>query len=277
MVQHHEFSFNFKNTTFFIQRFTPNQLNGVVILVHGMGEHSSRYTSSVIPTLNEHHLAVVSYDQFGHGKTQGKKGHNPGYTYLLDCLALVTEKTAELYPGQPLFLYGHSMGGNVVINYVLKRSHPFKGVVATSPLLRLAFQPPQWKLRAGKIMQKLAPSITLPSELDATAISRDPDEVQKYIDDPLVHDKISANYSLAVFEAGEWAIANADKLNTPALIVHGTGDQITSHEASKEFVQNSDKMAEIELIEDGYHELHNDLEKEAVLEFILTWIEKISR
>ena len=184
------------------------------------------------------------------------------------------DKAQELYPKQPLFLYGHSMGGNVVINYVLRREHSLRGVVATSPLLRLAFQPPKWKLSAGKFLQKIAPSITMPSELDAGGISRDFEEVKKYKNDPLVHDKISANYSLSVFEAGEWAIANADKLSTPLLVVHGTGDQITSYKASQEFVKNTKGKAELLLFENGYHELHNDLEKDAFITSIIKWIAK---
>lgn len=271
-MQRQEFNFSFKDTLFHGQYFQPTTVKGVVILVHGMGEHCERYSSFVIPKLLESGLAVVTYDQFGHGKTQGKKGHNPGYGYLLDTLELVADKAHTLFPDVPSYLYGHSMGGNVVINYVLRRTYPFKAVVATSPLLRLAFEPPKWKLTAGKLMQKIAPSITLPSELDANAISRDPIEVQKYIDDPLVHDKISANYSLSVFEAGEWAITNAAKLSCRMLIVHGTGDQITSYQASEEFVNNSNAKAELKLFEGGYHELHNDLERAAFISHITKWM-----
>ncbi len=271
-MTHQEFDFNFHKTKFYGQYFQPETIKGVVVLVHGMGEHSGRYTSFVIPKLTQQNLAVVTYDQFGHGKTEGKKGHNPGYESLLDSLKVVVKKAQELYPKQPLFLYGHSMGGNVVINYVLKREHPFKCVIATSPLLRLAFQPPKWKLSAGKLLQKIAPAITMPSELDASAISRDAKEVQKYKDDSLVHDKISANYSLSVFDEGEWAIANAHKLNTTTLLAHGTGDQITSHKASEEFVVNSNSKAELKLFENGYHELHNDLEKEKFIQTIINWI-----
>lgn len=275
-MTHHEFNFNFHNTQFYGQYFQPEPIKGVVILVHGMGEHSGRYASFVIPKLAEQSLAVITYDQFGHGKTSGKKGHNPGYSYLLDTLEIVIKKAQELYPNQPIFLYGHSMGGNVAINYVLKRKHPFKGVIATSPLLRLAFQPPKWKLSAGKILQKIAPSITMPSELDANAISRNPEEVQKYTDDPLVHDKVSANYSLSVFDAGEWAITNAKQLSTPMLVIHGTADQLTDYKASREFVNNSQGKATLKLFDGGYHELHNDLDKEAFISTISDWIGKIS-
>ncbi len=275
-MTHQEYNFNFHKTQFYGHYYQPERIKGVVILVHGMGEHSGRYTPFVIPKLVAEDLAVITYDQFGHGKTSGKKGHNPGYNYLLDALETVLIKAQELFPGKSLFLYGHSMGGNVVINYILKRAHPFKGAIATSPLLRLAFQPPKWKLTAGKLMQKVAPSITLPSELDANAISRDPEEVKKYVDDPLVHDKVSANYSLSVFDAGEWAIDNAHQLSTPLLVVHGSGDQLTDYKASQEFVENSKGKAQLKLFEGGYHELHNDLDKEVFITTITNWIREIS-
>lgn len=271
---HKEFDFQFCKTTFFGQYFEPETIDGIVILVHGMGEHSSRYADFVIPKLNEKNLAVITYDQFGHGKTVGKRGHNPGYTYLLDTIDLIIEKSISLFGNKPLFLYGHSMGGNVVLNYSIKRKHSLKGVIATSPLLGLAFQPPKWKLSAGRLLGKIIPSITLPSELDATAISRDSTEVEKYINDPLVHDKISPNYSIEVFDAGNWAIENASKLNTPTLVIHGTGDQITDYKASEKFVENSHQKATIVLFKDGYHELHNDLEKETLVTTLTDWIQK---
>jgi len=273
-MSHQEFEFNFHGTRFYGQYFKTETVKGVVILVHGMGEHSNRYTNFVIPKLLEKKLSVITYDQFGHGRTEGKKGHNPGYEAILDCLSYIIDKAKEIFEETPLLLYGHSMGGNVVINYALRKEHSLKGIIATSPLLRLAFKPPSWKLFIGKIIQKIAPSTTMPSELDVNAISRDSTEVKKYIEDPLIHDKISPNYSLTFFETGEWAIKNAHKLQTPMLVIHGTGDQITEHKASTEFVNNTNGMASLELFENGFHELHNDLEKDKFIETLTNWILK---
>ncbi len=272
-MHHQEFQFNNHNTKFFGQYWTATNTIAIVILVHGMGEHSTRYTSSVIPTFLQHDISVIAYDQFGHGKTEGKRGHNPGFDAVLDCVQIVSKKAKSVFGDVPTFLYGHSMGGNVVINYVLRRKHHFTGVIATSPFLRLAFQPPSWKLAIGKILHKIAPAMTMGNELDTNAISRDQDEVQKYIDDPLVHDQISANYSLIFMKTGEWAIENAKNLNTPMLVLHGTGDQLISHKASLEFVENTHGKATLKLFEDGYHELHNDLCKQEMIETSVNWIQ----
>jgi len=271
---HREFSFKVSTKKIYGQYFKTDTVKGIVILVHGMGEHSGRYTNFVIPRLLENHLSVITYDQFGHGKTEGKRGHNPSFEAVLECITAIIHKSKQLFDDAPLYLYGHSMGGNVVLNYILKKEHSFKAVIATSPLLRLAFKPPTWKLAIGRILQKIAPSLTMPSELDASGISRDPLEVKKYLNDSLVHDKISPNYSLTFFKTGEWAIENAHLLKTPTLVIHGTGDLITDYKASQEFVKNTNQVGSLELFQGGYHELHNDFEKEKFMEIVLQWIRK---
>ncbi len=271
-MTHKEFDFNHHNTKFYGQYWQAEDTKAVVILVHGMGEHATRYTSSVIPEFLKHNISVIAYDQFGHGKTEGKRGHNPGFDAVLDCVKIITDKANTIFGDLPTFLYGHSMGGNVIINYVLRREHNFTGAIATSPFLKLAFEPPSWKLSIGKILQKIAPSMTMGNELDATAISRDKTEVQKYIDDPLVHNQISPNYSLTFMKTGVWAIENASKLMIPMLVLHGTGDRLISHKASEEFTHNSNNVT-LKLFEDGYHELHNDLCKKEFISTIVHWIE----
>ncbi len=269
-----EFKFNLYNTNFYGKYFQPENVKAVVVLIHGMGEHSECYENLVIPLLNKNFFAVITYDQFGHGKTEGKRGHNPGFDAVLDCVDFILKKSNTIFVDKPVLLYGHSMGGNVVINYALKRKNNLQGIIATSPLLRLAFDPPEWKLLAGKLLQKLLPSFTMDSELETGAISRDENEVKKYLNDPLVHTKISPNYSIVFFETGEWAIKNADQLKTPMLLMHGTGDRITSWKASEEFAGRSKKNVELKLYENAYHELHNDIIKNEVLEKMTDWIDK---
>ncbi len=271
-MKHQEFNFNFYNTKFFGQYFKSDTVKGVIILIHGMGEHSTRYADFLIPKFLEQDLSVITYDQFGHGKTEGKKGHNPNFEAVLETVTTITNKAKEVFGDLPFFLYGHSMGGNVVLNYALRKNHNFKGIIATSPFLRIAFKAPAWKLTIGKVIQKIAPSITMPNELDPTHLSRDSIEVNKYLNDPLVHNKISPNYSITFFETGEWAINNAQNLQTPTLVIHGTDDKITDHKASTTFVENTNGMASLTLFKNGYHELHNDLEKEKFVETIINWV-----
>lgn len=269
-MTHKEFNFTFYNTNFYGQIWKAKETKAVVVLAHGMGEHSSRY-NQVAKKLTDNGFSVVAFDHFGHGKTDGKRGHNPNFDAVLESLSVVIEKAKNLFPEKPIFLYGHSMGGNVVVNYVLRKNHNLKGVIATSPFLKLAFKPPAVKLFVGKLLQNLVPSLTMGNELDINALSRDKIEVEKYMNDPLVHSKISPNYSIKFIETGLWSIENASKLNIPMLFLHGKADSITSYKGSQEFVDNSDK-AKIKLFEGGYHELHNDLCKEEMLQDVVNWL-----
>ena len=269
-MTHSKFNFNIYNTKFYGQIWKANKTKAVVVLVHGMGEHSGRY-HHVAKKLNENDFSVVAFDHFGHGKTEGKRGHNPNFEAVLESVSSTIEKAKELFPEKPIFLYGHSMGGNTVINYSLKKAHNLKGVIATSPFLKLAFEPPKIKLAIGKLLQKIAPSITMGNELDANHISRDKIEIDKYNNDPLVHDKISPNFSLTFIETGKWAIDNASILQTPMLLLHGTEDKIIDYKGSEEFANNAEN-ASLKLYEGGYHELQNDLCKKEMLEDAVNWL-----
>lgn len=265
-----EFNFNIHSTEFFGQYWQAENTKAVVALVHGMGEHSSRY-KHVANKLTDNDFSVVAFDHFGHGKTEGKRGHNPSFEAVLESISKTIEKAKELFPEKPVFLYGHSMGGNAVVNYTIRKKHHLKGTIATSPFLKLAFKPPAIKLFVGKMLQNIAPSLTMGNELDVNAISRDKNEVQKYMDDPLIHAKISPNYSIKFIETGEWAIANASKLKTSMFLLHGTDDSIIDYKGTQEFANNA-KNATLKLYEGGYHELHNDLCKEEMLQDVVNWL-----
>lgn len=272
-MKHEEFFFEYDSYQLFGQCWFPRETKAVVLLVHGMGEHSSRYADFVIPELLAKSMAVFTYDNFGHGKSSGKRGHCPSYEALLNVLDMMLSKAMGKVANVPVFVYGHSMGGNLVVNYLLRYKTKITGALVTSPFLRLAFQPPVWKMTMGKLLQRIAPSVTLPSELDVQAISRVADQVEKYKTDPLIHDRISPNYSFPIIEAGIWAIEHAAKLETPTLMVHGSNDQITDYTATKEFTEKT-SYARFILFDQGYHELHNDLEKEKLVSTLISWMEK---
>ena len=265
------FNFEAFNANIFGQIFQSPNPKGLVILVHGFGEHSGRYLFDVIPMLIETELAVVTYDNIGHGKSGGKRGHCPSYEALLDILEAVIVHAVEQFPDFPMFLYGHSMGGNLVLNYALRRQNNIRGIVATSPYLRLAFQPPQWKMVLGKLLLKLWPSLTMPSGLDPEGISRIPQEVDRYQADPLVHNQVSPMFSFPIMEAGEWSIAHSDRLDVNTLLLHGPKDPIIDYRGTQDFHKNSNKTT-LNLFEGGYHELHHDLCKDEMLQTVQNWL-----
>jgi alpha-beta hydrolase superfamily lysophospholipase len=178
------------------------------------------------------------------------------------------------FKNKPVILWGHSLGGNIVLNYVIKKPSGLKGAVVTSPYLRLAFEPSPFKIRLARLMNNLYPGFTQSTALVKTDLSRDNAVVENYKRDRLVHDRISASFFINTFNAGHFALRHANELKVPLLLMHGTADRITAHEASEEFAQKSNIMTQLKLWEGFYHELHHEPEREQVLQYAFDWISK---
>jgi alpha-beta hydrolase superfamily lysophospholipase len=253
---------------------TASNPKAVITLVHGMGEHAMRY-KHVAEYFSEHNVALVSMDHRGHGRSTGKRGHTPSYNALMHDLELLLQKTNEIYPGVPVILYGHSMGGNLVLNFLIRKKPVVKGAIVTAPYLRLAFEPPAWKVKLGKLTAGIFPSLSQPTGLDTKAISRDETVVTAYEKDPLVHDKITSAFFVNVHFAGPYAIEHAKDIQVPVLLMHGTADRLTSAEGSKEFASRAGNKVELKIWDGMYHELHNEPEKAEVLEYEVNWLKKL--
>lgn len=252
---------------------------GVVCLVHGLGEHAGRY-AHVGEALNDAGYALLGFDQRGHGKTPGKRGVTPPFGLLMDDIGLLLDEATKRFPGTPRFLYGHSMGGNWVLNYALRRKPAIAGVVSTSPGLRTAFKPPAAQVLAGKVLYRAAPAFVMPNGLNLNSISRDPATIAAYQADPLVHDKMSARLGMDILQQGEWAIEHATEFPPiPLLLVHGACDQITSAPATEEFAKKAragslSPSVTLKLWPECYHETHNDPEKAEVIAYMIAWLDE---
>lgn len=247
----------------------------IVNLIHGLGEHSGRY-AHVAEALNGAGYHLAAFDLRGHGLSEGKRGHAPGYDQIYDDIQSFLKQTQQRFGfGKRPFLYGHSLGGSLVINFALKRDPELSGVIATAPALATAFKPPKIQLFMAKGLAKILPAMTISNDLKAEYLSRNLAVVKAYQNDILVHDHISVKLATELFERGEEALAHAQDWQLPLLLMHGTADRITSHQSSKIFAQNSDGMVKFLLWEDFYHELHNDIGQENVLKEIITWLDQI--
>ena len=272
-MQHFEFGWQTEDgLRLYAQGWQPEtEPKGVVCLVHGLGEHSGRYRH-LAAFLNQADYALLAFDLRGHGKSEGQRGHAPGYEALLDDIAHLLAEAAERYPDRPRFLYGHSLGGNLVINYALRRRPQLAGVIATGPLLRTAFEPPAWKIPLGKIMRGLWPALSMSNEIDRQDLSRDPAVVRAYNDDPLVHDRVTARLGIDMLEAGLWALEHAAELSLPLLLMHGGADRLTSAQASREFAAQAGTRCTLKIWDGFYHEIHNEPEQGEVFEYLLEWL-----
>jgi alpha-beta hydrolase superfamily lysophospholipase len=245
----------------------------VVVLVHGQGEHIGRY-AHVADWYNRHGLAVTGFDQQGYGRSGGARGHARGITSWMDDIEQFLHKTTERYPGLPVFLYGHSMGGAEVLNFCQERNPALAGLIATSPLIRLAFVTPKLKVLAGKVMRRFMPTLTLPTGLAAQFISHDPEVVNAYLHDRLVHGKVSASGGLALLEMSDRLDKCDPVFQVPTLIMHGSDDRITSAAASAAFCTRAKGDVTWREWEGLWHEMHNEPQKEQLFEYTLAWMHK---
>lgn len=244
----------------------------VVALVHGLGEHCGRYRH-VAQALNEAGYALLSFDLRGHGRSEGPRGHTPSLTALLDDIGLLLQQAEARFPGRPCFLYGHSLGGLLVLNYVLRRRPALRGAIVTGPPLRTPLEEQGFKVTLARLMNRLLPGLTMPSGLPVAALSRDAAVVQAYVSDPLVHDRVSTRLAVELLSAGRWALAHAAEFPpVPLLIMHGGADRICLPDGSSEFAARVPGECTLKIWEGLYHEVHNEPEQREVLAFLIAWL-----
>lgn len=258
-----------------IRRAAARPVRGRFFLVHGLGEHSGRY-ERVAAYLNGRGYDVQAFDLRGHGRSEGGRGHAPACDFLMDDIAAFLDQADDGEAGMPGFLFGHSLGGSLVANYVLRRRPRLAGVILSAPAFRPAFAPPAWKMSLVRIMYRLWPSLAVANGLDLHALSRDPEVIRKYRDDPLVHDRITSRLAMDAMQCGQWAIDNASGFPLPLLIMHGDADRLTSCEASREFALRAGENCRLKIWDGLYHELHNEPQSDLVLGEMAQWMDDLT-
>jgi alpha-beta hydrolase superfamily lysophospholipase len=244
----------------------------VLSIVHGHGEHSGRY-ENVADWFVPRGYTVYAFDLRGHGHSQGTRGALDDFGEFREdvraFLGLVRE--AEQVPN---FLVGHSLGGLIVLDYVLHDDSGLAGVVASGPVLSPPGLSP-FLLWLSKVLDRVWPSLILESGLDTSALSRDAAVVEAYVNDPFVHSKGSARLANEMLRAVGWTQAHAAELCLPCLIVHGGEDRLCDPQASRLFCDNV-AFADKQYIKyEGYfHEVYNDLGKEKVFADVQAWLER---
>lgn len=242
---------------------------GVVALLHGLGEHVGRYRH-VAEALNGAGFGLIGFDLPGHGKSAGTRGHT-SYDDSLEEIDHLLRQASVRYPGKPRFLYGHSLGGALVLYYALKRRPSLQGFIATSPGLGVDASPA--KVLFAKVMAAVYPSFTVNNGLDRNNLSHDPAVIQAYNEDPLVHPRVSARLGLDLLTKGAWITEHAPDFPGPLLLVQGNQDHLVSPLATRAFAEKvpSDKVT-FKVWENLYHETHNEPAKTRVIQFMINWI-----
>lgn len=251
-------------------------LRGVVLLVHGLGEHTGRY-EGLAQHLNDWGFAVRGYDQFGHGNTGGVRGCLTSDNRLLDDLAAMVDDTrARMAQGTPLILLGHSLGGLVVARFVGLNLglglRPVEALVLSSPALDPGLNWVQKLLLA--VLPKIAPNLCVGNGLDPAMLSHDRTVVAAYKADPLVHDRVSGRLARFIADNGPAVIAQAPDWTTPTLLLFAGADKLVNPAGSRAFAAAAPKtVVSAHSFDALYHEIFNERKAAPVFAELKKWLE----
>jgi alpha-beta hydrolase superfamily lysophospholipase len=243
-----------------------------VIMTHGHGEHIGRY-EHLAEALAGRGFQCFGYDLRGHGRSSGQKGYLESWADYHQDLISVLNRVLDEEAECPIFLYGHSLGGVVALEYCLQVSDGIRGVIASGPAIGKP-NIPEILFVISRLLSRIYPTFTIATQLETAALSRIASVVRAYEEDPLVHDRGTARMGTELTATADWIQEHVADWSLPLLILHGEKDRLINPADSRRFYNNvpiEDKTY-LEL-KDGYHEPHNDLEKEFVIQRIGDWIE----
>jgi alpha-beta hydrolase superfamily lysophospholipase len=256
----------------FQHRWLPENPRAILFILHGIFEHGARY-EHVAKLLNKAQIGVVAFDYRGHGRSPGEMGYIDHWSTLVADTNQWVKAVKSEFGNIPHFIFGHSLGGLLLMSYLAVHKPKFQGVILSSAALKV-------KEDLSPILQKLAPVLALLApklktiKLDPNLVSRDQVEIDKYINDPLIyHGRIAAQTGNETLKATKTIDSSFQQFNWPVLIMHGTDDGLTEPSGSKVFFEKAGtKDKTLKLYDGCRHELVNELDKEVVLADLKQWI-----
>jgi lysophospholipase len=263
--------------TIFHQAWLPDDdPKAVVLLFHGLAEHSGRY-AHVGARFVDAGYAVHAPDHRGHGRSDGKRAFVTSYDEFQRDLAQFRDIVEAQHPGLPVIVLGHSMGGNLAMGHVLDHQPGVRGMALSGPALKIGDSLSPAKIKLVKLVGKLAPGLR-PEALEADAISRDPAVVAAYRNDPLVFTgKMSAGLGAALVDSMQRFPARYPELRLPILLQHGTADQLTDVAGTRALEAAAvNAQVTAHYYEGLYHEIFNEPEHEAVLADTVAWLDSVT-
>jgi len=257
----------------YCQSWIPGDMPKAALLIaHGLAEHSGRYQHFARFFVHRGY-AVFALDHRGHGKSDGDRCHIGRFSEFMDGVALLLEKVREECPGTPVFLVGHSMGGLIATHFLIEHQSEFEGCVLSGAAVMPAVDLSAIQRLVMKLFSRVLPKLRM-LQLDASEVSRDPEVVDSYRNDPFVYTgKVSARLLEQLFSAIEELEDKLPDIQLPMLILHGSSDGLALPEGSKmlqEKISSRDKK--LIIYEGLYHEIYNEPEQEDVMADVADWL-----
>jgi acylglycerol lipase len=263
-----------RDANIYFQSWLPeSEPRAVLLIVHGLAEHSGRY-GNVVNHFVPLGYAVYGVDHFGHGKSDGKRVYVERFDDYTNTLKIYFDMIRGRQPDKPIFLVGHSMGGLISAVYLLDHQAELAGAVLSGPAVKIPNYVTPAMLFVGKMLSALIPKFGL-LPLQADGVSRDPSVVQAYVSDPLVYrGKATARLAAEMVKAMQTISGQAARITLPIMIVQGSADRLVDPAGARMLygaVSSADK--EIRIYNGFYHEVFNEPEHDKVLHDVKIWLE----
>lgn len=247
------------------------------VVVHGFAEHRGRY-DALVEELAAAGFAAHRFDLRGHGESQGPRGHVGRFEEYRQDLERVVAEVQDRHGEVPLFVLGHSLGGLVVLDWLLDRGGGPRrpapaGVVLSSPFLAPAFRLPRLAGLVAQTGSLLLPQLGFRSGIDAGDLSHDPEVVRAYREDPQVLDRVSARWFVEVRQAQDRVLAGASGIDLPVLLLLGGADAIADVERSRRLYDVLGGAKQVEVYPGFRHEVLNEIGRERVVADLLAWLD----
>lgn len=254
---------------------TAAAAKGHLCIVHGLGEHGRRYIR-LAPHIARQGYHVSAFDLQGHGQSPGKRGAIMNYDSLLDEVQFALQWAKQLHASLPCYLFGHSMGGNLVVNYALRRSDLPQAAIVSSPMFISPREPKGLMNMLARVASRITPNLTIAAGTETKQLMDDPVEQQILDNDPLFHRRVSLRLGAALIDSGKWAISNAHRLSIPLMVSHGLKDTITLPEGSRQFASRAGHHCQLQLLEDHLHESFRDQRRHEVIQLYVDFLNSLS-
>jgi len=260
------------NHRLYYESYHPKKAKAVLIFVHGINEHAGRYQFPVAFFKGEYILYL--YDHRGHGRSDGVRSHVESFDHYVDDLNEFVKLVAKKEKKSKIFMVGHSMGGQVLLNFLAKYPKaPIKGFITSSPNIRLKMKINPLKRLIGKKFSQFVPKLRLPNDISTKWVSRDKSIVKAYEDDPMVGKAITAKLGYEILTNQENILNHAESIKFPALMLHAGDDKICDKSGTLDFFERLNSIdKEMEIFNGMYHEIFNEIGKEKVFERMEGWL-----
>nr|WP_236649205.1 alpha/beta hydrolase [Rhodopirellula sp. SM50] len=255
-----------------VRRWGAPTADVAIVVVHGLGEHSGCYAEFGEFMAGRGFLVYAS-DQHGHGKSPGVRGHAPAIETFIDDIQTVCGHVADHHPDAETVLLGHSMGGHMVLRFLLDKDRPpIERAIVTNPMILPQNPPTKLQSFAAWLTSKIIPRVRVTAKQPPTQLTQDPEMLEQLAGDPLLHEKLSIGIGGELMSSGHRILDSADQLKSDLLFLIGADDDICDRETSQEFCRLVGRRCTTKLFDGLRHSLLIEKDRRKVYETINQWL-----